>query len=221
MCDDTRSSYMALTNHHLIHCRIKLVLIGARRGGQPGTVASFPWNLKMMTSHAVPMENTLKFSLAPSTLASNTVKLSLTRKKKIAKISVRAFGAPENRSFFVNPRDSPPPLEKFLLAPMLVPTGILEQMLNYKSCWYGHDMSVICRWLALELSTWCRLYFFEPCDNVVHSSIAEPLFYSRRLASTAVNISIGFFFTVQDQIPKHTYRGRKVCVCMCVWHHSA
>ena len=46
-------------------------------------------------------------------------------------------------------------------------------------------------------------------------------FYSRRLSSTAVNISMGGFFTVYDQIPKHTYRGRKVCVCMGVWHHSA
>ena len=46
-------------------------------------------------------------------------------------------------------------------------------------------------------------------------------FYSRRLASTAVNVSIGGFFTIQDQIPKHTDRGKK-CVYVCrVWHHSA
>ena len=111
MCDDTRSSYMALTNHHLIHCRIKLVLIGARRGGQPGTVASSPWNLKMMTSHAVPVENILKFSLAPSTLASNTVKLSLTRKKK----SRRFPFAPSVRrkiGHFLSIHAIPPPLWK-------------------------------------------------------------------------------------------------------------
>ena len=75
----------------------KDVAIGARRGGQPGAVAP-PWNLKMMTSYAVPVENTLEFVLAPSALASNTFKLSLKR-RKIAKISVRAFGAPKNRSF--------------------------------------------------------------------------------------------------------------------------
>ena len=40
------------------------------------------WNLKLMTSYAVPVENTLKYSLAPSALASNTLKLSLERRKK-------------------------------------------------------------------------------------------------------------------------------------------
>ena len=66
-------------------------------GGQPGAVAPPPWNLKMMTSYAVPMENTLKFSVAPSVLASITLKLSLKR-RKVAKLFVRAFGEPKNRS---------------------------------------------------------------------------------------------------------------------------
>ena len=39
-------------------------------------------------------------------------------------------------------------------------------------------------------------------------------FYSRRPASTAVNISIGVFFTVDDQIPKRTDRDKK-CVYVC------
>ena len=50
-----------------------------------------------MTSYAVPVETTLKFSLAPSALASNNLKFRLKR-RKIAKICVRAFGAPKNRS---------------------------------------------------------------------------------------------------------------------------
>ena len=43
------------------------------------------------------MENTLKFSVAPSVLASITLKLSLKR-RKVAKLFVRAFGEPKNRS---------------------------------------------------------------------------------------------------------------------------
>ena len=43
-----------------------------------------PWNLKMMTSYAVAVENTLKFSLAQSALASTTLKLSLQRQKNRA-----------------------------------------------------------------------------------------------------------------------------------------
>ena len=39
-------------------------------------------------------------------------------------------------------------------------------------------------------------------------------FYSRRLASTAVNTSIGGFFTVDDQMPKRTDRDKK-CVYVC------
>ena len=39
------------------------------------------WNLKMMTSYAVPVENTLKFSLAPSAITSNTLKDTKTKFK--------------------------------------------------------------------------------------------------------------------------------------------
>ena len=57
------------------------VSIGARRGGQPGAVAPHPWNLKIMASYAVSVQNTLKFLLASSALASITLKVSLKRRK--------------------------------------------------------------------------------------------------------------------------------------------
>ena len=60
-----------------------------------------PWNLKMMMSYAASVQNNLKFLLAPLALASNTLKLSL-RRRKIAKIFVRAF------VIFVSPRGFAP-----------------------------------------------------------------------------------------------------------------
>ena len=57
------------------------------------------WNLKLMTSYAVPVENTLKYSLAPSALASNTLKLSLERRKKSLKFSFAPAARRKNRSF--------------------------------------------------------------------------------------------------------------------------
>ena len=78
---------------------VVIILQSWAPGGGGATWGSCPpWNLKIMTSYAVPVENTLKFSLAPSALALFTLKLRLKR-RKIAKIFVRAFGAPKNRSF--------------------------------------------------------------------------------------------------------------------------
>ena len=42
-----------------------------------------PWNLKTMTSYAVSVQSTLKFSLAPSRLASDTLKSSPSRRKNL------------------------------------------------------------------------------------------------------------------------------------------
>ena len=81
-------------------------------GGQSGAVAP-PWNLKMLVSYAASVQNILKFLLAPSALASNTLKLSL-RRRKIAKIFVRAF------VIFVSLRGFAPS-GKFLRAPMMIP----------------------------------------------------------------------------------------------------
>ena len=75
-------------------------------GGQPGAVAS-PWNLKMMTSYAVFVQNTLKFSLAPSALASNTLKLSLKRRKNREKFRLRLRRA-EKQVIFVSSRGFAP-----------------------------------------------------------------------------------------------------------------
>ena len=118
-------AYASLLQIFSVHASRILVCIGARRGANLGQLPP-PWNLKMMTSYAVPVENTLKFSLAPSALksnivssrgfaplwknscgrpchrpsalASNTLKSSLERRKN-REILVRAFGAPKNRSF--------------------------------------------------------------------------------------------------------------------------
>ena len=54
--------------------------MSARRGGNLGQLHP-PWNLKMMTSYAVAVQNIPKFSLAPSALESNTLKFSLKRRR--------------------------------------------------------------------------------------------------------------------------------------------
>ena len=76
-----------------------------------------PWNLKMMTSYAVSVQNTLKFSLAPSALASNTLKLSLKRWKKSQNVSF-VPSARRKIGHFCQSMRFCPPLEKFLRAPM-------------------------------------------------------------------------------------------------------
>ena len=86
------------------------VRIGARRGWQPGAAAPPPWNLKVMTSYAVPVEDTLKFSFAPRSLASNTLKLSLKR-RKIAKVSF-APSARQKQVIFASSRGFASPLWK-------------------------------------------------------------------------------------------------------------
>ena len=48
-----------------------------------------PWNLKMMTSYAVPVEDTLKNALAPPALASNTVTMSVKRRKNHENLRLR------------------------------------------------------------------------------------------------------------------------------------
>ena len=54
-----------------------------------------------MTSYAAVLQKTLKFSLAPSALALDTLYFSLKRREKNAKIFVCAFGARKNGRFFV------------------------------------------------------------------------------------------------------------------------
>ena len=55
-------------------CMCKLYRVHRRPEGL--TWGSCPRNLKMMTSHAVPVKNIRNFSLAPSALASNTLKFN-------------------------------------------------------------------------------------------------------------------------------------------------
>ena len=63
-------------------------------GGQPGAVGPL-WDLKIMTSYAVSVQNTLNVSLATSALASDNPKFSLNRQKNRENIFVRALSAAE------------------------------------------------------------------------------------------------------------------------------
>ena len=65
--------------------------MGVSRGVQGGANAP-PWNLKMMPSYVVPLQNTLNFSLAPSALGTIPLKFSLKR-HKIAKFKLFALSA--------------------------------------------------------------------------------------------------------------------------------
>ena len=86
------------------------IIIGARRrGGNLGQLPP-PWNLKMITSYDVPVENTLRFSLAPSALPSNTLKFSLKRRNR-ENFSSRLRRA-KKYVIFVSPRGFAPPLWK-------------------------------------------------------------------------------------------------------------
>ena len=58
-----------------------------------------PWNLKMMTSYAVPLLNTLNFSLAPSALVWNTPKFSLNPQKSRI-FALFAVGTQKINNFF-------------------------------------------------------------------------------------------------------------------------
>ena len=86
-----------------------------------------PWNLKKMTSYAAVLQHTLKFSLAPSALATDTLYFSLKRAKKRENFRLRLrlaekwsifCTARRKRVNFLKRRWFCPPLEKFLRAPM-------------------------------------------------------------------------------------------------------
>ena len=109
--------------------------MGARRGGggQGGHLP--PLEFEKMTSYAAVLQNTLKFSLAPSALPLDTLCFSLKRREKTQKFSFAPsarrkmvdllYGAPKTcRLFKVSV--ILPPLEKFLRAPMTI-SGLLLQ----------------------------------------------------------------------------------------------
>ena len=82
---------------------------------------------------------------------------------------------------------------------------------NISKVLYPNDN--VCVHANIRLSSFARKCIHRE-GITTHLNDACLYFYSRRLASTAVNTSIGVFFTVDDQIPKRTDRGQ--CVCMCV-----
>ena len=55
--------------------------MSARRGGKGGTCPP-PLEFEKMTSYAAALQNTLKFSLAPSALALDTLYFSLKRREE-------------------------------------------------------------------------------------------------------------------------------------------
>ena len=74
-----------------------------------------------MTSYAALLQNTLKFSLAPSTLAIYTSKFGLKRREK-QKIFASASVARKNGRF-LGVGGFAPPQEEFLPAPMTLPVA--------------------------------------------------------------------------------------------------
>ena len=71
--------------------------MGARRGGKGGALA--PLEFEKMTSYAAVLQNTLKFSLAPSALALDILYFSLKRREKKRNFRLRLRRA-EKRSIF-------------------------------------------------------------------------------------------------------------------------
>ena len=87
-----------------------------------------PLEFEKMTSYAAVLQNTLKFSLAPSALAIDTLYFSPKRRKKTQKFSFAPSArrkmvifctARRKRVNFFKCRWLCPPLEKFLRAPMV------------------------------------------------------------------------------------------------------
>ena len=82
--------------------------MGARRGGQGGHLP--PLEFEKMTSYAAVLQNTLKFSLAPTALAIDTLYFSLKRAKKCKIFRLRLwrvekmvdflYGAPKTCQLF-------------------------------------------------------------------------------------------------------------------------
>ena len=85
---------------NIFMCRVNLLtLMGARRGGQRGALAP-PLEFEKMTSYTAILQNTLKFSLAPSALAIHTLHFSLKRRKNVKMVDL-SHGAPKNGRFFI------------------------------------------------------------------------------------------------------------------------
>ena len=84
----------------------RLAKPGNRRGGQPAAVAPTQ-NLKMVTSHAVSVQNTPKFSLAPSALGSPYLKRILKRRKNCENFCLSLWCA-EKYVISVSPRGFSP-----------------------------------------------------------------------------------------------------------------
>ena len=102
--------------------------MGARRGRQGGGTCP-PLEFEKMTSYAAVQQNTLKFSLAPTALAIDTLYFSLKRakKRKIFRLRLRRVEkwsifstARRKRLNFFKCRWFCPPLKKFLRAPMVM-----------------------------------------------------------------------------------------------------
>ena len=95
----------------------RLAKPGNRRGGQSAAVTPTQ-NLKVVTSHAVSVQNTPKFSLAPSALGSPYLKLILKRRKNCENFCLSLWCA-EKYVISVSPRGFAPLYKNFCGRPCL------------------------------------------------------------------------------------------------------
>ena len=118
--------------------------MGARRGGARGGTCP-PLEFEKMTSYAAVLQHTLKFSLAPSALATDTLYFSVKRAKKRENFRLRLRRAEkwsifctarQKRVNFLKRRWFCPPLEKFLRAPMPGFTCLCN--LHHRRLRWGH-----------------------------------------------------------------------------------
>ena len=112
---------------------VAYIVMGAHRGGgKRGHLP--PPGIWKRTSYVAVQQSTLKFSLAPSALATDTLYFSLKRRKKKKTQEVSTFcTARRKRVDFLKRRWFCPPLENFLRAPMNI-TWILKLSCAYDYC---------------------------------------------------------------------------------------
>ena len=140
--------------------------------GEPGTVAPL-WNLEMMTSYAVSVQNNLRFSFAPSALASNTITSSLKRRKSCDNFrSARQKGC-----HFRQSTRFCPPLAKFLRAPMRITKW------TFGKGWTRNNYLCYEVWRTLYVihrTSKAKIGNFSLKSDMLMTSLLYKLFYSAR-----------------------------------------
>ena len=99
--------------------------MGARRGGGKGGHLPPPLEFEKLTSYAAVQQNTLKFSLAPTALAIDTLYFSLKRAKKCKIFRLRLRRA-ENVSTFLSVGGFAPLWKNFCGRPCFYPCRVSQ-----------------------------------------------------------------------------------------------